>query len=82
MYPYYYTATSLVDSILQVVQAAELSSLTMSIVVKDGSAIGQLGVGLEGFFDQLRETVSIIRKNSEAVNEASTTLTQISRQLD
>ncbi len=49
-----------VDSILEVVNAAAAGDLTQSISVSGDDAIGQMGVGLERFFRDLRNSVASI----------------------
>lgn len=55
-----------VDSMLEVVSAAKEGDLTREITVRGTDAIGQMGEGLEKFFEDLRNRISSIGKTPSA----------------
>ena len=70
-----------VDSILGVVQAAAKGDLTQDVTVAGADAIGQMGEGLQGFFSNLRGSVSAIARNSHGLASASEELSAVSQQM-
>ncbi len=70
-----------VDSMLMVVSAAANGDLTQKITVSGQDAIGQMGEGLARFFDDLRESISAIGQNAQALSSASEELTATSQQM-
>jgi methyl-accepting chemotaxis protein len=73
---------SKVDNILRVVQAAAEGDLSLSLPVSGTDAIGQLGEGLELFFDELRLSIDTLGQNARAMAEASRLLSDISRRME
>ena len=71
-----------VDSMLQVVQAAEQGDLSRDITVGGGDAIGQMGQALGRFFSELRGTVAVISKNVLTMSQASANLSAVSHRLE
>jgi methyl-accepting chemotaxis protein len=67
-----------VESMLSVVQSAELGDLTNEVTVKGQDPIGQMGEGLKKFFTGLRNDIEEIGKNSESVGAAAEELTATS----
>ncbi len=70
-----------VNSMLQVVRAAEEGDLRQKITVRGEDTIGQMGEGLQQFFDDLRDNVGVIAQNAAAMAEASGTLMNVSQQM-
>lgn len=70
-----------VDGILTVVAAAAKGDLSQRITVDGDDTIGQLGRGLQVFFDDLRSNLKQIGGNSQALAAASEELTAVSRQM-
>ena len=67
-----------VDSMLTVVQAASQGDLTQQITVIGNSSIGQMGGGLQKFFESLRNDIGRIGQNAESVSAAAEELTATS----
>ncbi len=70
-----------VQHMLEVVTAAGEGDLTREVTVIGDDAIGRLGVGLRGFFDDLRENILVIRRNAATLTEASQRLSDVSQQM-
>ena len=70
-----------VHRILEVVNAAGQGDLTREVTVVGDDTIGQLGVGLRTFFDDLRENIRVIRRNAATLTEASKRLSDVSQQM-
>ena len=70
-----------VDSMLEVVTAAAGGDLTQEITVTGGDAIGQMGEGLERFFQDLRGSMSAIVQNAQSLASASEELSSTSQQM-
>jgi len=70
-----------VDGILSVVQAAAKGDLTQDVSVKGEDTIGQMGEGLQGFFSNLRGSVSAIARNAQGLASASEELSSVSQQM-
>ncbi|MEZ6137879.1 MAG: methyl-accepting chemotaxis protein [Pirellulaceae bacterium] len=70
-----------VNSILEVVEAASNGDLTQDITVRGDDAVGQMGVGLERFFDDLRNSIASIAENASALAGASEELSAVSTQM-
>jgi methyl-accepting chemotaxis protein len=67
-----------VESMLTVVQAASNGDLTKTITVNGDSPIGQMGSGLQSFFESLRQDIGQISQNAESVSAAAEELTATS----
>jgi len=70
-----------VDEMLVVVQASAEGDLTHDVMVDGDDAIGQMGLGLRGFYRGLRDNLRVIRDTGVKVNEASNTLMEVSEQM-
>ena len=70
-----------VDSMLEVVKAAMEGDLTVAVPVKGTDAIGQMGEGLQAFFDDLRQTMSSLAQNAQQLASSSEELTAGSQQM-
>ncbi len=70
-----------VDSILAVVNAATQGDLTQDVMVEGTDAVGQMGVGLQQFFSDLRNSISSIAENACALAGASEELSAVSSQM-
>jgi methyl-accepting chemotaxis protein len=70
-----------VSSILEVVKAAAKGDLTREVTVCGDDAIGQMGEGLAQFFNNLRESVAAIARNSQGLASASEELSAVSQQM-
>ncbi len=70
-----------VDGILEVVQTAANGDLTRSITVSGTDAVGQMGEGLEQFFQALRKNMVQISSSASSLSDASESLTGISQQM-
>lgn len=72
---------SKVDQILTVVEQASVGDLTGQVSVRGDDAIGRLGEGLSGFFQNLRGSIGNISRNAETVGAASTQVSKVGKQL-
>jgi len=72
---------SKVNEILTVVHAAGSGDLTNSIAITGTDPIGQMGVGLERFFSDLRKSIASIADNATALASASEELSAVSSQM-
>ncbi len=70
-----------VDNILHVVNAATAGDLTQDIVVEGADAVGQMGEGLQQFFQDLRNSIASIAENASALAGASEELSAVSTQM-
>ncbi len=70
-----------VSTILEVVNAASTGDLTQSIAVTGDDPIGQMGIGLERFFSDLRKSVASIADNATALAGASEELSAVSAEM-
>ena len=70
-----------VDSILDVVTAAAKGDLTREITVSGSDSMGQMGQGLGKFFGNLRQSMSNIGMNANALAGSSEELTSVSQQM-
>ncbi|MDZ4849632.1 MAG: methyl-accepting chemotaxis protein [Pirellulaceae bacterium] len=70
-----------VGSILEVVNAAASGDLTQSITVTGDDPIGQMGMGLDRFFRDLRKSVASIADNATALAGASEELSAVSAEM-
>ncbi len=70
-----------VDSILEVVNAAERGDLTHSVTVQGEDAIGQMALGLGKFFSGLRTNIASIAANANTLGASSEELTSVSAQM-
>ncbi|MEQ8762609.1 MAG: methyl-accepting chemotaxis protein [Planctomycetota bacterium] len=70
-----------VDSILDVVNAAESGDLTQTVPMDGDDAIGQIGAALGRFFQRLRASLGSIAQNSGALAAAGSSLEQVSAQI-
>ncbi len=70
-----------VGQILEVVNSAASGDLTQSITVTGDDPIGQMGVGLERFFSDLRKSVASIADNASALAGASEELSVVSAEM-
>ncbi len=70
-----------VDSMLEVVRAAEKGDLTHKITVGGEDTIGQMGAGLKQFLGELREDIGVISENVRRMTEASNTMMDVSQQM-
>ncbi len=70
-----------VDSMLEVVRAAEKGDLTHKIAVGGEDAIGQMGAGLKQFLGELRDDIGVISENVRRMTEASNTMMEVSQQM-
>jgi methyl-accepting chemotaxis protein len=61
-----------VDKILRVVEAASVGDLTGQVGVEGSDAIGQVGIGLQRFLNNLRNSVKEISEKSTVVGQWST----------
>ena len=60
-----------VESILEVVNAAEQGDLTHAVTVQGEDAVGRMGSGLGKFFAGLRANVSSIAANANTLGSSS-----------
>ena len=67
-----------VESMLTIVQAASQGDLTQEITVNGDNAIGQMGVGLKSFFQNLRNDLGQIGHTATSVSSAAEELTATS----
>jgi methyl-accepting chemotaxis protein len=70
-----------VDSMLEVVNNAKEGDLTTEVTVSGDDAIGQMGEGLSGFFENLRATFGKMTGNAEQLAASSEQLTAVSQQM-
>ncbi len=70
-----------IDSILRVVQLAAKGDLRQPITISGDDAIGQMGVGLQSFMDNLRGWMHQMGQNSQALGASSEELSAISQQM-
>lgn len=70
-----------VGQILEVVNSAASGDLTQSITVTGDDPIGQMGMGLERFFRDLRKSVASIADNATALAGASEELSAVSAEM-
>jgi methyl-accepting chemotaxis protein len=70
-----------VNSMLAVVQRAEQGDLTQVVSVKGADSIGKMGEGLSSFLLAMRENMSELMRNAQALASSSEQLTAISQQL-
>jgi len=70
-----------VSSMLEVVQRAEQGDLTQTVTVSGSDTIGQMGEGLASFLSAMRENMSELMRNAQALASSSEELTAISQQL-
>lgn len=70
-----------VDSILEVVTAAQAGDLTRQINVSGEDAIGRMGEGLSRFFADLRASITSIGQNAQALSSSSEELSAVSHQM-
>jgi methyl-accepting chemotaxis protein len=70
-----------VDEILAAVRAAAHGDLTQRVGVTGTDAIGQLGDGLNQFFETMRGNVATLAQNAERLARASTQLSDVSEQM-
>jgi methyl-accepting chemotaxis protein len=70
-----------VDNILFVVNAAAQGDLTQDITVSGDDAVGQMGESLQGFFSDLRSSITSIADNASALAGASEELSAVSSQM-
>jgi methyl-accepting chemotaxis protein len=68
-----------VDSMLEVVRAAEAGDLTHVVAIHGDDAIGQMGSGLGQFLGELRDQIGVISLNAHTIASASGTLMELSR---
>jgi methyl-accepting chemotaxis protein len=68
-----------VNRILEVVSAAAKGDLTREITISGTDAIGQMGEGLNKFFQDLRGSISAIGQNAQALATSSQELTAVSQ---
>jgi len=70
-----------VGQILEVVNAAANGDLTQSITVTGDDPIGQMAMGLDRFFSDLRKSIASIADNATALAGASEELSAVSAQM-
>jgi methyl-accepting chemotaxis protein len=70
-----------VDLMVEVVKAAAAGDLTKSVAIRRDDAIGQMAKGLSGFLGDLRQSVSSIAHNAQALAGAAEELTSNSQQM-
>ena len=70
-----------VDSILEVVNAAERGDLTQNVAVSGEDAVGQMGAGLSKFFAGLRTNIGSIAGNAATLAASAEQLTAVSTQM-
>ncbi|MBL8217731.1 MAG: PAS domain-containing protein [Bryobacterales bacterium] len=70
-----------VGAILEVVKAASAGDLTKAVTVSGTDSIGQMGEGLAAFLRTLRESMTQIAQNAQALSASSEELTAISQQM-
>jgi methyl-accepting chemotaxis protein len=70
-----------VDEILAVVAAAAKGDLTREVTVRGDDAIGQIGVGLQRLFTDLRGNMEVIGSTAQTLSGASVELSSISQQM-
>jgi methyl-accepting chemotaxis protein len=68
-----------VDSILSVVETAMEGDLTKEITISGTDSIGRLGEGLAKFLKDLRQIISLIGQNAQALASASQELSAVSQ---
>jgi methyl-accepting chemotaxis protein len=68
-----------VNRILEVVSAAAKGDLRREITISGTDAIGQMGEGLNKFFQDLRGSISAIGENAQALATSSQELTAVSQ---
>ena len=69
------------DRMLAVVNAAASGDLTLDMSVRGEDALGQMGEGLQRFFETLRGSIATIAQNSRALASASDELSAVSTQM-
>ena len=67
-----------VDALLVSVSAASQGDLTKSITVTGDDPIGQVGMGLQNFFNEFRKDIASISETAQSVSAASEELTAVS----
>ena len=70
-----------VDSILEVVTAAQAGDLTKQITVAGEDAIGRVGEALSRFFADLRASITSIGQNAQTLSSSSEELSAVSHQM-
>ncbi len=70
-----------VGSMLDVVNKAKEGDLRTEITVTGDDAIGQMGDGLKGFFENLRGTFGKMTENAQRLASSSEELTSVSQQM-
>jgi methyl-accepting chemotaxis protein len=70
-----------VDSMLEVVSAAEEGDLSQEVTVSGSDAIGQMGEGLSGFLKKMRTNIQAIGHNAETLASSAEELTAVSQQM-
>ena len=70
-----------VDQILAVVDAAGHGDLTREVAVHGEDAVGRLGEGLGGFFENLRGSIANIARTAETAAAASTQVNSVGERL-
>jgi len=70
-----------VDSMLEVINAAADGDLTNDITVQGADTIGQMGEGLRRFFNDLRDNISVLSKNAQALASSAEQLTAVSQHM-
>ncbi|MFT7693866.1 MAG: methyl-accepting chemotaxis protein [Candidatus Latescibacterota bacterium] len=67
-----------VEAMLDTVQAAADGDLTGRVVIRGDGAIAQIGEGLQRFFDELRQQITVISQTSQEMAKASNNLLEAS----
>ena len=70
-----------VDSMLEVVNAAEQGDLTQKVSVTGSDVMGQMGGGLSAFFQGLRSNIADIEKNAHSLSSSAVQLSSVSQQM-
>ncbi|MFQ5451915.1 MAG: HAMP domain-containing protein, partial [Nitrospinaceae bacterium] len=71
----------MVDTMLEVVNAAAEGDLTREVTVRGDDAIGKMGEGLANFFAKLRNIISSIGENAQTLTSSAGQLNEVSQQM-
>jgi methyl-accepting chemotaxis protein len=70
-----------VDLLLMVVHAAAKGDLTQTITIKGSDAIGKMGEGLEGFLQNLRQSMHALAQSAEMLAATAEELSSVGEQM-
>ncbi len=75
------TLRTRVDAILEIVAAAAAGDLTRRVNVQGDDAIGRMGVALDQFLSDLRESIATIAEQSHGLGRSSESLASVSEEM-